>query len=80
MDRDESRLEVLEHVLDAFNRHDLDAIMSRFADDCVLETPRGREPWGTRFVGKDEVRLEDPRSLRAEELLHRDEFAAVRGS
>jgi ketosteroid isomerase-like protein len=50
------RLEVLEEVLDGFNRHDLDAIMSHFAEDCVFESPRGSEPWGTRFVGRDEVR------------------------
>jgi ketosteroid isomerase-like protein len=43
-------------VLDAFNRHDLDAIMSHFGDDCVFESPRGPEPWGRRFVGKEEVR------------------------
>ncbi len=49
-------LDVLDQVLDAFNRHDLDAIMSFFADDCVLESPRGPDPWGRRFVGKDEVR------------------------
>ena len=56
MEPDHGRLEVLRQVLEAFNRHDLDAIMSHFADDCVLETPRGPEPWGTRFVGRDEVR------------------------
>jgi ketosteroid isomerase-like protein len=50
------RLDVLTEVLDAFNRHDLDAIMARFAEDCVLETPRGPDPWGRRFVGKSEVR------------------------
>jgi steroid delta-isomerase-like uncharacterized protein len=49
-------VETLRQVLDAFNRHDLDAIMSRFADDCVFESPRGPEPWGRRFVGKEEVR------------------------
>jgi ketosteroid isomerase-like protein len=49
-------LEVLEHVLDGFNRHDIDAIMSYFADDCVLETPRGPDRWGRRYVGRDEVR------------------------
>src|SRR5215210_4019253 len=46
----------LDAVLDAFNRHDLDAIMDFFGDDPVLETPRGPEPWGTRFVGRDAVR------------------------
>jgi len=56
METDNGRVEVLREVLDAFNRHDLDAIMSHFADDCVLETPRGPEPWGSRFVGRDEVR------------------------
>ena len=50
------RLDVLTEVLDAFNRHDLDAIMALFAEDCVLETPRGPDPWGRRFVGKSEVR------------------------
>jgi ketosteroid isomerase-like protein len=56
MESGQTRLEALKEVLEAFNRHDLDAIMSHFADDCVLETPRGPEPWGTRFAGRDEVR------------------------
>jgi ketosteroid isomerase-like protein len=46
----------LEEICAAFNRHDLDAIMSHFADDCVLETPRGPNPWGQRFEGRDAVR------------------------
>ena len=46
----------LEGFLDAFNAHDLDAIMSFFAEDCVLDTPRGTSPGGTRYTGKDEVR------------------------
>jgi steroid delta-isomerase-like uncharacterized protein len=48
--------DVLQAVLDAFNRHDLDAILEHFADDAVFESPRGPEPFGTRSVGKDEVR------------------------
>jgi ketosteroid isomerase-like protein len=40
----------------AFNAHDLDAIMAHFAEDCVLEMPRGPEPWGARFAGKAAVR------------------------
>jgi len=43
-------------LCDAFNAHDLDRIMALFAEDCVLEMPRGGEPWGSRFTGKDEVR------------------------
>src|SRR5690606_16700871 len=46
----------LEALLDAFNAHDLDRIMDFFTDDCVLETPRGTEPWGARFVGRAAVR------------------------
>ena len=52
----EDQVGVLREVLDAFNRHDLDAIMSHFAEDAVFESPRGPDPWGRRFVGKDEVR------------------------
>jgi ketosteroid isomerase-like protein len=56
MDGDRERVETLKDVLDAFNRHDLDAIVSHFSDDCVFESPRGPDPWGRRFVGRDEVR------------------------
>ncbi len=40
----------------AFNAHDLDRIMGLFAEDCVLEMPRGSDPWGSRFVGRQNVR------------------------
>jgi ketosteroid isomerase-like protein len=43
-------------LCEAFNAHDLDRIMKYFADDCVLEMPRGREPYGSRFEGKPRVR------------------------
>jgi ketosteroid isomerase-like protein len=46
----------LQAIADAFNHHDLDAIMAFFADDAVFEAPRGPEPWGRRFVGAAEVR------------------------
>src|SRR5687768_2597197 len=41
----------LEGLLDAFNAHDLDAIMAFFTEDCVFDTPQGQ-----RLVGKEEVR------------------------
>ena len=47
---------VLRAFLDAFNAHDLDAIMSFFAEDCVLDMPHGPGPGGRRMVGKSEVR------------------------
>jgi ketosteroid isomerase-like protein len=43
-------------LCDAFNAHDLDRIMVCFADDCVLEMPRGAKPFGARFTGKQAVR------------------------
>jgi ketosteroid isomerase-like protein len=49
-------VELLEDFLDAFNRHDLDGIMSYFADDCVLYMPRGATPHGDRYAGKTDVR------------------------
>src|SRR6476620_6522438 len=49
-------VEILQQILDAFNRHDLDAIMNFFAEDAVFESPRGFESWGTRFLGKERVR------------------------
>ena len=48
--------QTLKDILDAFNRHDLDAIMEYFADDCSFDFPRGPEPWGQRFAGKASVR------------------------
>ena len=49
-------VETLKEILDAFNRHDLDAIMEHFADDCTVDLPRGPDAWGTRFIGKEKVR------------------------
>jgi ketosteroid isomerase-like protein len=46
----------LKRFLAAFNAHDLDAIMEFFSDDCELCLPRGKEPSGTRYVGKPAVR------------------------
>ena len=55
MSTDSTRMATLERMLDGFNRHDLDAIMSLFAQDCVFEAPRGADPWGRRFEGKQAV-------------------------
>jgi ketosteroid isomerase-like protein len=46
----------LRQLCDAFNAHDLDGVMSHFADDCVLEMPRGDRPWGARYEGRAAVR------------------------
>ena len=49
-------VETLKAIADAFNAHDLDAIMEFFADDCSLDMPRGPEAWGQRLTGKAAVR------------------------
>lgn len=56
MPDDASIRAVLDELSAAFNAHDIDRIMGFFAEDCSLDLPRGSEPHGTRFVGRDEVR------------------------
>ena len=41
---------------DAWNRHDVEALMSFMHDDCVFETAAGSEACGARHVGRDAVR------------------------
>jgi ketosteroid isomerase-like protein len=55
VDHDDA-LQMLRSIAAAFDGHDLDGILAHFADDAVFESPRGPEPWGRRFVGKDEIR------------------------
>ena len=52
----DAAIEMLRAITAAFDAHDLDAILEHFADDAVFEGPRGTEPWGTRFVGKEAIR------------------------
>jgi ketosteroid isomerase-like protein len=56
MDSSQAPIDTLRAVLDAFNAHDLDRIMTFFSADCVLEMPRGPDPWGTRYVGAAAVK------------------------
>ncbi len=49
-------LAALEGLVAGFNAHDVDAIMAFFAEDCSLDLPRGPDPHGSRYVGRDEVR------------------------
>jgi ketosteroid isomerase-like protein len=48
--------ETLKQFLEAFNRHDLDAIMEFFAEGCSMDLPRGPHPWGRRFTGRAQIR------------------------
>ena len=47
---------LLERFADAWNRHDLDALMSMMTDDCVFESSAGPDVNGQRSEGKDAVR------------------------
>ena len=40
----------------AWNRHDIDALMSFMSDDCVFQTAAGPEACGTRISGAAAVR------------------------
>jgi ketosteroid isomerase-like protein len=53
---DEVSEQTLKEVLGAFNAHDIEAVMSFFAEDCILEMPRGPDPCGRRLKGREEVR------------------------
>ena len=39
-----------------WNAHDVDALMTFMADDCVFETAGGPEAFGTRHAGRERVR------------------------
>ncbi|MGE0800459.1 MAG: nuclear transport factor 2 family protein [Lautropia sp.] len=46
----------LEAFSDAWNRHDVDALMSFMSEDCVFQTAAGPDACGTRHVGPAAVR------------------------
>jgi steroid delta-isomerase-like uncharacterized protein len=48
--------ETLQAFAEAWNRHDVDALMSFMTDDCVFEASAGPEVCGTRYVGREAVR------------------------
>ena len=48
--------EALQAFADAWNRHDLDALMSFMTDDCVFESSAGPDVCGTRSQGPEAVR------------------------
>jgi steroid delta-isomerase-like uncharacterized protein len=41
---------------EAWNRHDIDALMSFMTDDCAFEASTGPDICGSRFSGRDAVR------------------------
>ena len=49
-------IETLQAFADAWNRHDVDALMSFMTDDCVFETSAGPNVNGVRHEGREAVR------------------------
>jgi steroid delta-isomerase-like uncharacterized protein len=49
-------LTLLDRFADAWNRHDLDALMSMMTDDCVFEASAGPDIAGRRSEGTQAVR------------------------
>lgn len=49
-------LDLLEAHNDAWNRHDIDGLMSLLSDDCVFEASGGDEVFGKRYQGQNDVR------------------------
>jgi ketosteroid isomerase-like protein len=54
--RSEATVDTLKAFADAWNRHDIEALMSFMADDCVFHAVAGPELLGKSFEGRDAVR------------------------
>jgi ketosteroid isomerase-like protein len=48
-------IDFLQSFDDAFNAHDVKAIMSHMTDDCIFESSAGPDINGEKFTGKKEV-------------------------
>ena len=46
----------LARFAEAWNKHDIDALMSFMADDCVFHAVAGPDELGKSFVGREQVR------------------------
>lgn len=47
---------VLDAFANAWNRHDVDALVNFMIDDCVFEASAGSDVCGTRYEGREQVR------------------------
>ena len=46
----------LQAFADAWNRHDIEALMDFMAEDCLFEASAGPDVCGTRYAGREAVR------------------------
>ncbi|MBC7003610.1 nuclear transport factor 2 family protein [Photobacterium sp. BZF1] len=54
--RDEVSIEFLQAFSQAWNNHDIDALMTFVTDDCTFHTAAGPELQGNTFNGRDAVK------------------------
>jgi steroid delta-isomerase-like uncharacterized protein len=47
---------MLQAFADAWNRHDVNALMTFMTEDCVFEASAGPDVCGTRYLGQEAVR------------------------
>ncbi|MBP6018389.1 MAG: nuclear transport factor 2 family protein [Burkholderiaceae bacterium] len=52
----EATAEMLQAFADAWNQHDVDALMSFMTEDCVFKASAGAEVCGVQYVGREAVR------------------------
>ncbi|MES2847670.1 MAG: nuclear transport factor 2 family protein [Bacteroidota bacterium] len=50
-------VDFLQSFVDAFNAHDVKAIMSHMTEDCVFEASAGPDVDGEKFTGQEQVRV-----------------------
>lgn len=60
----------LEAIADAFNRHDVDAIMAFFAEDAVFEAPAGLDPGAADSSGRIRCARGSPPASPASQDVH----------
>jgi len=52
----ETTIDLLQTFADAWNRHDVDALMSCMTEDCVFMASAGPDVCGTHYAGREAVR------------------------
>jgi ketosteroid isomerase-like protein len=75
-----ARAETLRQVMEAFNAHDAEGVVSFFAETCVFRAPRGSDPRGRQVEGRDEIRaVFEARFAEVPDLSYRDDAHFVSG-
>jgi pimeloyl-ACP methyl ester carboxylesterase/ketosteroid isomerase-like protein len=60
----------VETFLAPWNRHDVDGALALMTDDCIWEITRGKEPHGTLYKGRHEVRTAIADAFKAVPNIH----------